>query len=152
MGANMFVGVGTVAFEPRISKTDKGALKANIMLRMVHGVRYQRTTTISCIFWRDAAEFIEEYVEEGTEVIVQGSVLASSYEDDNGDTKWYVFIGGESISLVGEEIETPRREEKRSKPKATQQKATQYNKRKTKKRKPVDDFEDEVDEDDEPLD
>ena len=70
--------------------------KNNIQLQTPHNV----------IFWGKTAEIAEKYLQKGSQCAVQGKIIYDSYEDKDGNKKYYTQIRGNELLLLGKRENT----------------------------------------------
>ncbi len=57
---------------------------------------------ISCVAWRQTAEFIAKYFSKGKLIGIKGAIQTRNYEDRNGNKRTAVEIKADSVSFAGD--------------------------------------------------
>lgn len=57
---------------------------------------------ISCVAWRESAEFINRYFGKGKMIAVEGQLRSRTYEDKNGSKHYITEVYVDSASFTGE--------------------------------------------------
>lgn len=57
---------------------------------------------ITCVAWRQQAEFISKYFSKGRMVAVEGNLRTRTYEDKNGSKHYVTEVYVDSVSFTGE--------------------------------------------------
>ena len=60
---------------------------------------------ISCVAWRQQAEFISKYFSKGSMIAIQGSIQTGSYDDRNGVKRYTTDIIVDRASFCGSKNE-----------------------------------------------
>lgn len=60
------------------------------------------TDFISCVAWRESAEFINRYFGKGKMIAVEGQLRSRTYEDKNGSKHYITEVYVDSASFTGE--------------------------------------------------
>ena len=85
---NKWCGVGRLTKDPEIKLTSNQTKFCQFTLavdRRFKDANGQRQADfISCLAWRQTAEFIAKYFKKGNKIGVVGSIQVRSYEDQNG--------------------------------------------------------------------
>ena len=62
---------------------------------------------ISCVAWRQQAEFISRYFGKGRMIALEGALRTRSYEDKNGTKHFVTEVYVDSVSFTGEAKQQP---------------------------------------------
>ena len=57
---------------------------------------------ITCVAWRQQAEFINKYFGKGRMIAIEGNLRARNYEDKNGTKHYVTEVYVDSVSFTGE--------------------------------------------------
>jgi len=57
---------------------------------------------ITCVAWRQQAEFISKYFAKGRMIAIEGSLRTRNYEDKNGSKHYVTEVYVDSVSFTGE--------------------------------------------------
>lgn len=60
------------------------------------------TDFISCVAWRESAEFINRYFGKGKMIAIEGQLRSRTYEDKNGSKHYITEVYVDSASFTGE--------------------------------------------------
>lgn len=77
--------IGRLTRTPELNKTQTGKSVINVTVACDHGFGDKKKTEfVNCQAWNGQAEFIANYLKQGSLVAVEGRVQSRSYEDGNG--------------------------------------------------------------------
>lgn len=62
----------------------------------------RQTDFISCVAWRQQAEFISRYFGKGRMIALEGNLRTRNYEDKNGSKHYVTEVYVDSVSFTGE--------------------------------------------------
>ena len=99
--------IGNVGKEPTITNLDDGKKLAKISLatnehyKNAKGDKVQSTEWHNLVAWGKTAEIIENYVDKGKEIAVEGKLTTRSYEDNEGVKRYVTEIVVSEILLLG---------------------------------------------------
>ncbi|RZJ30766.1 MAG: single-stranded DNA-binding protein, partial [Flavobacterium sp.] len=65
------------------------------------GEKVTETQWHNVIAWGKTAEIIEKYLTKGKEIAVEGKLTHRSFEDKNGDKKYYTEVVANELLLLG---------------------------------------------------
>lgn len=108
---NKVVLVGNLTRDPDFSKTQSGISRARFTVAVNR--RYgqnEEVAYISCVAWRQSADFISQYGRKGSTVGVEGHITTGSYEDKTTGKKVYTTdVTVDNVQLIGSRssAETP---------------------------------------------
>lgn len=57
---------------------------------------------ITCVAWRQQAEFISKYFSKGRMIAIEGNLRTRNYEDKNGSKHYVTEVYVDSVSFTGE--------------------------------------------------
>ena len=57
---------------------------------------------ITCVAWRQNADFISKYFAKGRMIAIEGNLRTRNYEDKNGSKHYVTEVYGDSVSFTGE--------------------------------------------------
>ena len=77
---NVFIGMGRLTDEPKVSQTQSGKKIARATLA-IDRVK-EGTDFINLVAWEKRAEFMENYTHKGTKLLIEGRVQTGSYDKD----------------------------------------------------------------------
>lgn len=62
----------------------------------------RQTDFITCVAWRQQAEFIKRYFGKGRMIALEGNLRTRNYEDKNGSKHYVTEVYVDSVSFTGE--------------------------------------------------
>jgi single-strand DNA-binding protein len=99
--------IGHVGQEPEIKTFDGGKKLANITLATNEnytnnkGEKVEQTQWHRITAWGKVADIIEKYVIKGKEIAIEGKLTYKSYEDKNGEKRFFTEIIASELLLIG---------------------------------------------------
>lgn len=116
---NRAVLVGRLTRDVELKKTGNGTSIANFTVacdRMKKKGDEGTADFISCVAWRQPAEFLSNYGKKGDMIAVDGRLQTSNY-DQNGRTVYRTEVIAEQVRLLGGKAkDTGRQEQSNSEP------------------------------------
>lgn len=55
---------------------------------------------ISCVAWRNTADFMKKYVRKGALLGIEGRIQTRNYEDSNGQTRYVTEVQTDSVQIL----------------------------------------------------
>ena len=107
---NCVVIMGRLVADPELRTTTSGISRTSF--RVAVDRRYQRageekqTDFISCVAWREKADFVSQWFHKGSMIAVQGSLQTRSYEDNNGNKRTAYEVVADNVSFCGSKAES----------------------------------------------
>lgn len=65
----------------------------------------RQTDFITCVAWRQQAEFIKKYFAKGRMIALEGNLRTRTYEDKNGSKHYVTEVYVDSVSFTGEKAQ-----------------------------------------------
>lgn len=100
---NKVVLVGNLTRDPDFTKTQSGISRARFTVAVNR--RYgqnEEVAYISCVAWRQSADFISQYGRKGATVGVEGHITTGSYDDKTTGKKVYTTdVTVDNVQLIG---------------------------------------------------
>jgi len=90
-GVNKVILIGNVGSDPTINSTQSGTKVANVSIATSeqwndkNGERQERTEWHRLVFWNRLADIVEQYVNKGDKLFVEGKLQTRKYEKDGKD-------------------------------------------------------------------
>ena len=113
---------GRLTADPELKTTTNGVAVMSFSVAVERNYvpqgQERLTDFISCVAWRNTAEFIKKYFGKGQMIIVEGHIETRQYEDRNGNKRTAVELNAERIHFSG-------KKESNNAPQAEPQAATQ---------------------------
>jgi single-strand DNA-binding protein len=116
---NKVILFGNVGKDPEVRKFDGGKTVAKFSLATTEhskdkdGNKVFNATWHNIVVWDKLAELCEKHVKKGSSLIIEGKILYRSYEDKDGNTKYFTEIVCNTMHFAG-----GKKEEKEEKPEA----------------------------------
>ena len=98
--------IGNLGKDPEIKNLTSGKIKANFSLatsevyRNGSGEKVTDTQWHNVIAWGKTAEIVENYLQKGNKVAVEGKLIHRVYEDKDGQKKYITEIVANSLLML----------------------------------------------------
>ncbi|MBF6607458.1 MAG: single-stranded DNA-binding protein [Flavobacterium sp.] len=98
--------IGNTGQDPEIMNLDSGkklakfTLATNETYKTDKGEKVTDTQWHNVVAWGKTAEIIEKYVTKGKEVAIEGKLTHRSYDDKNGDKKYFTEVVVNELLLL----------------------------------------------------
>jgi len=99
--------IGNLGMKPEIKNLDSGkklakfSIATNESFKNTKGEKVEDTQWHNLIAWGKTAEIIEQYVEKGNEVAIEGKLINRSYDDKDGNKRYITEIVVNDILMLG---------------------------------------------------
>ena len=99
--------IGHTGNDPEIITLESGkklakfTIATNETYKNHKGEKVQETQWHNAVAWGKVADIFEKYVTKGKEVAVDGKLTHRSYEDKNGDKKYFTEVVVSDLLLLG---------------------------------------------------
>lgn len=95
--------LGNLTRDPQYFKTQSGISYARFTVAVNRKVSdKEETDFISCIAWRGAADYLNQYAKKGNTVSVEGHITTGSYDDKTTGKKVYTTdVTADNVQLIG---------------------------------------------------
>ena len=101
---NQVVLVGRLVRDPELNTTDNKKSVSTITLAIPRSFKNANgeydTDFIDCILWENTAKATSEYCHQGDIVGIKGRLQVSSYNDENGNTKYSTEVIAEKVTFL----------------------------------------------------
>jgi len=100
--------IGNLGNNPEIKTLDGGkkmakfSIATNESYRNTNGEKVTETQWHNLIAWGKLAEIIEKYIIKGSEVAVEGKLTYRTYNDKDGNKKYFTEIQVNELLMLGE--------------------------------------------------
>jgi len=100
--------IGNLGNNPEIKTLDGGkkmakfSIATNESYRSATGEKITETQWHSLVAWGKLAEIIEKYISKGSEVAVEGKLTYRTYNDKDGNKKYFTEIQVNELLMLGE--------------------------------------------------
>lgn len=93
---NKWLGMGRLVRDPSMKQTQNGTNVTTFTIACERDFQQgeeKQTDFISCVAWRQTAEFVNSYFHKGNLILVQGSLQSRKWQDKDGKnrTEWEVI-------------------------------------------------------------
>lgn len=104
---NIVTLVGNLTRDPQYFKTQSGISYAKFTVAVTKKYKdNEETSFISCVAWRQSADFLNSYAHKGSTVSVVGHITTGSYDDKTTGKKVYTTdVTVEEVNLIGKREE-----------------------------------------------
>lgn len=103
---NRVILMGRISNEIELKQTASGVavLTFNIAVdrTFVKQGEERQTDFITCVAWRNQAEFISRYFSKGRMIAIEGNLRTRTYDDKNGTKHYVTEVYVDSVSFTGE--------------------------------------------------
>jgi single-strand DNA-binding protein len=83
---------GRLTADPELRVTTQGTPVTSFNIAINRKGNKEITDFITCVAWRNTAEFIGKYFRKGSSIVVDGSIEVRSYEDKQGNKRQAVEV------------------------------------------------------------
>lgn len=100
--------IGNLGQNPEIKTLDGGKKMAKFSLatsevyRNAQGEKVKETQWHNIVAWGKVAEIVEKYLTKGSEVAVEGKLTNRTYNDKDGNKKYFTEVQVNELLMLGE--------------------------------------------------
>lgn len=100
--------IGNLGQNPEIKTLDGGKKMAKFSLatsevyRNAQGEKVKETQWHNIVVWGKVAEIVEKYLTKGSEVAVEGKLTNRSYNDKDGNKKYFTEVQVNELLMLGD--------------------------------------------------
>lgn len=99
---NKAIIIGRLTADPELKKTQSSVSVISFTVALDrHAKEDKKTDFISCVAWRNTAEFICKYFSKGKPIGVEGSIQTRDYTDKEGNKRKAVEVVADNVFFVG---------------------------------------------------
>lgn len=102
MGISRTVILGRITNDLELKQTPNGVSVLAFTVAVDRNSKDKQTDFISCVAWRQTAEFIAKYFGKGRMIAVEGQLRTRTYEDKNGTKHYVTEVYVDNASFTGE--------------------------------------------------
>lgn len=104
MSLNKAIIMGRITHELELKQTQSGTavLQFTVAVDRYTKDEEKQADFISCVAWRQTAEFISKYFGKGRMIVITGSLRSRTYDDRNGSKHYVTEINVEQADFTGE--------------------------------------------------
>ena len=107
---NRVIIMGRITHELEIKQTQNGTACLSFSVAVDRGFKNANgeydTDFITCVAWKERAEFIGRYFGKGKMIAVEGQLRSRTYEDKNGTKHYVTELYVDNASFTGEKADT----------------------------------------------
>lgn len=99
--------IGNLGNNPEIITLDSGkklakfSIATNESYKNAQGEKVTDTQWHNVVAWNKTAEIVEQYLEKGREIAIEGKLTSRSYEDKNGEKRYITEVVVNELLLLG---------------------------------------------------
>jgi len=104
---NKVILIGNLGKDPELKYTPSGAAVTNFSMATTdrwkdkEGNSQERTEWHNIVLWGRQAEVAKEYLSKGRPVYIEGRIQTRTYDDKDGNKKYFTEIVGEKMQFLG---------------------------------------------------
>ena len=107
---NKVILMGNVGKDPEVRHMDNNLAVARFPLATSEywskdGNRTEHTEWHNIVMWRGLAEVAEKYVRKGSTIYIEGRIRSRSFDDKDGNKRYWTEIVADTMNLVGSKRE-----------------------------------------------
>lgn len=107
-GVNKVILVGNLGSDPEVRATQTGSRIANVNIATSEswtdkntGQKQERTEWHRIVFFNRLAEIVEQYLNKGSQIYVEGSLRTRKWQDKDGQDKYTTEIVASEMQMLG---------------------------------------------------
>lgn len=120
-GLNRVILLGHLGADPELRYTQGGEAVCNLRIATTESwfdaaakERRERTDWHSVVVWGKRGEALGRILAKGSQILVEGGLRTSSYEDKEGNKRWKTEVHATNVVLCGKRPEGDRQEQGRA--------------------------------------
>lgn len=98
--------IGRITADPEVRRTQDGTAVCSYSLAVKRPRVKDTSDFISCVTWRQGAEYLAQYGHKGDLVAVSGSLQSRKWTDKNGNNRTEWEVVSDSVELVSSKKNT----------------------------------------------
>ena len=103
---NRVILMGRITQDLEVKTTPNGISVLSFNVAVERGYAKQgeerQSDFITCVAWRQTAEFIAKYFSKGRMIAIEGNLKTRNYEDKNGSKHYVTEVYVDNVSFTGE--------------------------------------------------
>ena len=103
---NRVILMGRITQDLELRQTTNGTSTVTFSVAVDRNYQSQngerQTDFITCVAWRQQAEFITKYFSKGRMIAIEGNLRTRTYDDKNGSRHYVTEVFVDSVSFTGE--------------------------------------------------
>lgn len=109
LNLNKVTLAGHLTNAPELKQTSSGISVVSFTIAVNRRVKNE-VDFISCVAWRNTAEFVCNYFKAGSGICIVGSIQTRSWSDNNGNKRYATEVVADEAYFVDSKAETPSNE------------------------------------------
>ena len=99
--------IGRLGADPEIKIFDSGKKMVKMSLatsdsyKNADGEKIEQTEWHNLVVWGKTADVVEKYLQKGNEIAIDGKIQYRTYEDKNGEKKYFTEIAVNELLMLG---------------------------------------------------
>lgn len=112
MSVNKVILVGNVGKDPEVRYLENNVAVARFTLATTESYKkstgevVKNTEWHNIVLWRGLAQVAEKYVKKGSQLYIEGKIRSRSYDDKDGNKKYFTEINADNMTLLGKRDNT----------------------------------------------
>ena len=106
---NKVILMGRITQDLEVKQTPSGVSVLSFTVAVQRSYAKQgeekQTDFISCVAWRQQAEFIGKYFKKGRMIAIEGNLRTRTYDDKNGTKHYVTEVFVDNVSFTGEKAD-----------------------------------------------
>ena len=102
MGISRTVILGRITKDLELKQTPNGVSVLAFTVAVDRNSKDKQTDFISCVAWKQTAEFIAKFFGKGRMIAVEGGLRSRTYDDKNGVKHYVTEVYVDNASFTGE--------------------------------------------------
>lgn len=102
---NKVIIMGRLTQDPELRSTPSGTSVLQFTVAVDRNYKQgeeKQTDFISCVAWKQTAEFISKHFGKGRMIAIEGRLQSRTYDDKNGSKHYITEVIVENVSFTGE--------------------------------------------------
>lgn len=92
LNLNKVILGGRITADPELKQTPQGVSVVTFSIAINRKGTKETTDFITCVAWRNTAEFISKYFQKGSSIVLDGSIQVRSYQDKDNNKRQAVEV------------------------------------------------------------
>jgi single-strand DNA-binding protein len=101
--------IGNLGMDPEVKQVSNGNKMARFSLATTHAYKNQKGEKVedtqwhNIVIWGKLADVAEKYLKKGKQVALEGRLETNSYDDKEGNRKFFTQINVNDLVMLGKE-------------------------------------------------
>ena len=99
---NKVILIGNMTADPELKQSTSGASVCSFSIAVNRKMaKNNECDFITCVAWRQQAEFVCKYFKKGNPILVCGQLQTRTWTDNNGQKRYATEVVADEVSFVG---------------------------------------------------